>query len=31
MMVSRGVEKRGTHEPWSQQELAATMSRILNF
>ncbi len=31
MMVSRGVERRGSYEPWKQEELTAMMDRILNF
>ena len=29
MMVTRGIEKRGTAEPWTQDELAATFDRAL--
>ena len=31
MMCSRGVEKRGSHEPWTQDELTGVMSRVINF
>ena len=31
MMCSRGTEKRGSHDPWTQDELAGVIDRVLNF
>lgn len=31
MMISRGVERRGSDEPWTQDEIAERMDRIVNF
>jgi len=31
MMCSRGQEKRGSNEPWTQDELAAVIDRVVNF
>ena len=31
MMCSRGIEKRGSDDPWTQEELGGVIDRVLNF